>query len=61
MARFIELTADDASGSLVLFNVDHMIAVTPDGFTGTCKIMVNGVTFSVKENYDIIKNLLIPH
>lgn len=59
MIRFIQLTANDAQGSTLLFNVAHIVAVTPEGFSGTTKIMVAGVTFEVKEDFATVSAMLI--
>lgn len=61
MSRFVELTADDQASTKLLINVDQIIATVPDGFTGTSKIMVQGVTFAIKEDYETVKSLLLPH
>ncbi len=61
MARFIQLTADDAAGSVLMFNVDHIVSVTPDTFNGTTRIMVPGAFFTVKESYEDVSRILHPN
>lgn len=60
MARFIELTAIDKTGTKITFNVEHIVSYTPEGFTGTCRIMVPGVIIEVQESYDVVKKLICP-
>ena len=61
MAKFIALTADDNTGTPILINVDHIVSVVSEGFTGLTKIMVPGAMFSVKEDLDIVKGLILPN
>lgn len=61
MAKFIALTADDQTGTLLLINVDHIVGVVPEGFTGTSKIMVPGAMFAVKEDIETVKALILPN
>lgn len=61
MHRFIELTAADKTESKLLFNASHIVSLTPDTFAGTCRLMVPGAMFEVKESYETIKAALVGH
>ena len=61
MSRFIELTACGASSTKVAFNVDEIVAISPETFSNTCKIMIPGAMFEVQESYEHVLSLLNPH
>lgn len=61
MSKFIEVTANDMSDTKMILNTDHIIAVTPDGFSGMTRIMIPGAMIEIKNSYLEIQQLLNPN
>lgn len=61
MAKFIECTANDASSTKLMFNVDHIISIVPNSFESTTRLMMPGITFEVREPYLEVQQMLNPH
>lgn len=61
MPRFLEVTINDASKTRVLINLDKIVSVAPDAFSGTSKIMLGGYIFECMEKYEDIVQMIKPN
>ena len=61
MPRFLEVTINDASKTRVLINLDKIVSVAPDAFSGTSKVMISGYIFECTEKYEDIAQMIKPN